>query len=361
MKNITKFLMLAASLSLVPNLTQAASSIGVDFSGDGPGANGWFLSPQDSAGVVPQANWNMINTMGGGDDIAVDRGTSGTLLNATGQATRVRLQYSGNDSWNTSGLTDTPNGKLMKGTLKHDASAGPLLLSFTNLDAGTYDVYVYGNVDGGPVDVDVSIGTATNYWTEPAAYDEGVGFYPASSTDPAARMEGNYVKFTGVSTVNSAITVYAFHRGGGNGVGVAAVQIVTAGTFPPFQGATAMGAQEQVKSATVYTLTEAAFRFVATNNAVDPIPVTYQWYKNGQAMTNATGQQFTFLAGAGDNGAKVYCLASMPEALNPNHLSLTSATGIVTVLPGVNYTNGLKVEVFPGATRQEVEAGNVGP
>ncbi|HYG33600.1 MAG TPA: hypothetical protein VEC99_02370, partial [Clostridia bacterium] len=41
---------------------------------------------------------------------------------------------------------------------------------------------------------------------------------------------------------------------------------------------------------------------------------------------------------------------------------LNSATGTLTIVPGaVMYTNGLKMEVFAGATRAAVEAGNVSP
>jgi hypothetical protein len=128
-----------------------------------------------------------------------------------------------------------------------------------------------------------------------------------------------------------------------------------------FEPPTVIGAATQVQSVTVHNGSEASFSFVATNNANPPVASLYQWYKNNQLVTNVTGSQFTFLAGPGDANAKVYCLATLPAAANPNHLSLTSSTGTVTVLPGVIYTNGLKVEFFPGASRQDVEAGNVGP
>jgi hypothetical protein len=145
-------------------------------------------------------------------------------------------------------------------------------------------------------------------------------------------------------------------HGGGNCTILAA----SLGTPPP--GPTVMGASAQVESVTVYDGSEASFSFVATNNATPPALSSYQWYKNSQLVANVTGTQFTFFAGPSDNGAHVYCVATLPAALNPNNLSpLTSATGTVTVLPGIVYTNGLKVEFFSGATRQNVEAGNVGP
>lgn len=145
-------------------------------------------------------------------------------------------------------------------------------------------------------------------------------------------------------------------HGGGN----CTLMGASLGTPPP--GPTVMGVSTQVQNVTAYNGGEASFSFAATNNATPPAPTLYQWYKNNQPVTNATGAQFTLLAGSGDNGAKVYCVAALSALFNPNNLlPLTSATGTVTVLPGVTYTNGLKVEFFPGASRQDVEAGNVGP
>lgn len=342
-------------------MTVSAASIGVDFSGDGPNVDSWVLAPTDTAGVVAQANWNHVSTRGGGDDVSLARGTSGSLMDQAGNMTRVRLQFFGNDSWYIAGDPTSPNFKMMKGTLKQAGAPGPLVLSFTNLNSGTYDVYVYGNVDAGPVDADTSVGNQTNYWSQPGYFDDSIGFYEAVSPDPGARLEGNYVKFTGVPSVNGGITILTYYRGGGNGVGIAGVQLVTGtGSFPSFEGATAMGVQVQLTNTTVYVGSEASFNFVATNNAPEAVPVTYQWFKNDQLLPGVTGAQYTFLAGPSDNNARIYARATMPPAYNPLNIGVYSATGMVTTLPGIVATNGLKVEYFPGATREAVESGNVG-
>jgi hypothetical protein len=363
MKNIAKLALLTASLLFVSGSTYAAPSIGVRFTGDDPGGVGaWLLAPTDAAGVIEQTNWNQINTLGGGDSVAIDRGISGILQDSAGNYTAVQLQFFGNDAWRIDGPSDTPNDKLMKGTLRqNNTTSAPMTLTFTNLGTGSYDVYVYGNDVNGPADLDVSIGTVTNYWTEPRYFDGF--FYEAASTDPSNRAAGNYVKFTGVSPASGTITVSAFYRAGngGDGVGITGLQLVSSGGFTPFPSPTVMEASTQVQSVTVYNGSEASFSFASTNNAIPAITTSYQWYKNDQTLTNATGNYFTFLANTSDNGAKVYCKATLPPGLNLNNLSVTSATGTVTVLPCLIYTNGLKVEFFSGATRQEVEAGNVGP
>jgi len=156
-------------------------------------------------------------------------------------------------------------------------------------------------------------------------------------------------------TLTIRISSIVLH-GGGN------CTLMGASLGTPPLGPTVMGATTQVQSVAVYSGSEASFSFAATNNATPPPASSYQWYKNSQPVTNATGTQLTFLAGPSDTNAQVYCVATLPAVFNPNNLSpLTSATGTVTVLPGLTYTNGLKVEFFSGATRQDVEAGNVGP
>ncbi|HVV74231.1 MAG TPA: hypothetical protein VHI52_22535, partial [Verrucomicrobiae bacterium] len=90
--------------------------------------------------------------------------------------------------------------------------------------------------------------------------------------------------------------------------------------------------------------------FTATNDAVG-FPTLYQWYKNNQAVTNATSSSYSFLASSGDNGAKVFCQAYLDPLINSNNVpAVYSSTGTVSVVAGIMYTNGLKREVFLGAT-----------
>ena len=154
-----------------------AISIGASFLGDSGVASQdastvepWSLAPSAAAGVVVQSNWNNIYCYGWGD-VAPAPGTvgnSGPLLDSAGNPTAVELQFSADDAWNSDGaFLDTPNDMLMKGTLREGFSIGAsMYLTFTNLAPGSYDVYVYGNVQNGPAELAVSIGGTTNYWEE---------------------------------------------------------------------------------------------------------------------------------------------------------------------------------------------------
>ena len=117
-----------------------------------------------------------------------------------------------------------------------------------------------------------------------------------------------------------------------------------------------LAATTQVQDATATASTEITFSYAATNTAIANGYVgAYQWYKNDQVLTNATGPQLTFLAGPSDNGAKIYCKASAAGS------SLNSATGTVTVVTGVINAGAVKWEYWSGGqNRPNIEAGNVG-
>jgi hypothetical protein len=112
---------------------------------------------------------------------------------------------------------------------------------------------------------------------------------------------------------------------------------------------------------------EASLTFVATNNANPPVVnwpgfVNYQWYKNGSLLAGATSTSHTWLLDGSDAGAQYSCQATVLPPFNVTVSSLTSSTATITLVPGIYYTNGLKVEMFTGATdRTAVEQGNAAP
>jgi len=196
------------------------------------------LAPSDAAGVVVQSNWNNISTTATGD-----RGISSILLEGTGILSAVQLEFIANDATNAGSLVDTPNDKLMMGILKEGYQVGAsMYLTFSHLVPAFYDVYVYGDVNGGPAELSVSVGgTATNYWEEPAAFADlsdpgGTGFILAASNEATNPAAGNYVQFTGVTPVSGTLTITATYDdpsgGGGTELGIAGVQIVSSASFP---------------------------------------------------------------------------------------------------------------------------------
>ena len=139
-------------------------------------------------------------------------------------------------------------------------------------------------------------------------------------------------------------------------------------TFPAVTAPTVVNVTTQVVNSAAYAGSEASFSFVTTNNSNPNIVLpSYQWYKNGVVLPGATGTALTWLATPADNGAQVYCKATIPAPYNTSVSSVTSATGTLTVASSLIVTNGWKTEIFNASGGnnfsyiQAVEAGNTAP
>jgi len=106
-------------------------------------------------------------------------------------------------------------------------------------------------------------------------------------------------------------------------------------------------------SVTNYYGSTATLTWAATNNAWPAtvvVGVNYQWYYNGTAIPGATGTARTWLLDTNDDGAHLYCTATLAAPFDT--ITTNSATAVVGVLRNVvAYTNGAKVEICPGTSR----------
>lgn len=119
----------------------------------------------------------------------------------------------------------------------------------------------------------------------------------------------------------------------------------------------------QLTSVSAYEYTKASFHFAATNDAPDAgtYSMIYSWYKGGQLVSSNMGPNYSFLTTPADNNVGIYAIARVAST-NFSSLTVTSAVVTLTVNPGsLVYTNVLKREFFAGASRADVEIGNVGP
>jgi hypothetical protein len=192
--------------------------IGVNFVGGGSDGPGGTLSSNDVVGVVPQANYN--NLSGG-------TGTGVALRNADGTASAVTTTFSGT-TWFTGTGEGTAENLLFQGYL-HNTNVG-VSVTLNNVPPGNYHVIAY------------SVGFNFN-----AIYDESLQLigsiaYPTfhvraehagqyivapsvfrrmSSTNAAAREQGNYVIFTNVSpNASGAFTLNVLNESPAENTGV---------------------------------------------------------------------------------------------------------------------------------------------
>src|SRR5882724_2576264 len=80
----------------------AATSVGANFIGRDSAAPTGVLAPAESAGVVPQTQWNNVDSGG------TFQGTTAPLVDSAGNFTAVTIIYDASDSWNSDGGVATP-------------------------------------------------------------------------------------------------------------------------------------------------------------------------------------------------------------------------------------------------------------
>lgn len=177
---------------------------------------------------------------------------------------------------------------------------------------------------------------------------DGTTWNKYADINTAATVNGFGTVFPDPLLVGVAVTS---HNNGAIGTAtVSDLSVVVTPTTPNLSIVT------QVQNASTYVGSDAHFRFAATNSAIaNGSAVNYQWYKNDQRITNATGVDFSVFASAADNGAKVYATASLPGAL------LYSATGTVSVAASTEFPGFVKYQVYPNRSRVNLNTGSYGP
>jgi hypothetical protein len=327
-----------ASLSTT-NLT----AIGINFSGDGAGAN--FLVPSDVAGVVPQPNWNNVDNTGGGGAGALS-GITTLLESAQGTPTSVRLLYRGNDAWYR-GSGTTANQRMMRGAFKvaQNYALNPvedLELTFTNLLPGTnYQVYIYGAAPNSTVVCAVTNLGNTYFWQE--GDFTGTFTEAAHATTPTGLTSGNYMHFTNTANANGVIRFDIGWVSGGDisdgyyYYGVEAIQLIAPlGGFSP----TPASIEKQPLASVLYSGRTAVFHVDATTGYP---PISYQWQKfTGGSWVNVTNQ-INKITGATTDTLTIYNV-SAADAL-PYRVVVTDGNSNMATSDG---TSTLSIAPTPG-------------
>ncbi|MDB5327842.1 MAG: regulatory domain of in-like proprotein convertase [Phycisphaerales bacterium] len=161
------------------------------------------LNASDVAGVVPQANFNLVPA-GNGMSFS---GTTGPLIDGGGVVTSVTLSHAANDGGINPVDTSTPDGKLL-GSEDKSVAMTTGTYTFNNVPAGTYTLIAYTQADSAAF-AQISVGMSSYFINDRTTSFMGTPtFVRAQSTDAMNPDSGNYVRFDNVSPAgNGTLTL----------------------------------------------------------------------------------------------------------------------------------------------------------
>jgi hypothetical protein len=186
-------------------------------------SNGTKILSSTTAGLIPQANWNVQST-----------GTTVTSLqDSTGTTTGVSFGYTNSFDGYLSGTGHaTSNETLLSSKVGSSSSTDTVTFTLGNVSAGTYNVVVYTLNNATGHEVITTLGT-TKYYTidqNGSAFTSSHDlFVKASNTNIAGPFDtGNYVEFTGVKLTGTGSIPFTV-VGTTSSADISAVQLQLAG------------------------------------------------------------------------------------------------------------------------------------
>jgi fibronectin-binding autotransporter adhesin len=216
-------------------------SIGINFEGgQNAGTTGaTSLLATDSAGFVPQINWNNLSSTttvvvsnsipGGNANIDATSPVSGSIVDNSGQVVAgATISFLSNNPWAVSGTVPTGgDAKLMNGYLDLNQGGGTTTsVTVSNLPFQHYSVYAYVGSDGnGRVGHGTIGGTSFYFSTNDNPFG---GYVQATATTQAAAVSSTYLLFQNLA--GSSVTYT--QNGDTNNVGLHGLQILEVGNGP---------------------------------------------------------------------------------------------------------------------------------
>ncbi|MBN1845210.1 MAG: immunoglobulin domain-containing protein [Sedimentisphaerales bacterium] len=233
------FLLLSLGAAVVFSVAGSvvrADSIAVDF-GDGSVT---AMAMTETAGVIPQANWNGSGTA-----------TSGTvtgLVNDLGAGTGASVTWTCNNTWRTPITEAAGDARMMKGYIDTNATS-TTTVTVAGIPYRTYDLIVYMDGDNGtdnrvgrfqvvdPADNSVDAGPV--FVLDPASTNFG-GTYiqvPVSSTSDlgTSTPSGNYILFEELTLASFTLEATPGTTGSTKRAAINGIQLIQK-TFPLMAG-----------------------------------------------------------------------------------------------------------------------------
>ena len=218
----------ALTLAIAPLTACGQNSIGINYAGrqwSWGGNTPMNLNFTDSAGVVPQINWNNVGLDGGSPQglPKVTGPNAGAISDNSGAATSVTMTYTLDGEWAVDQTIHTGNQQLLDGFIDNDGSA-PITVTLGNIPFSVYDVYVYvsENANGDLGNVSINGGSPIYFLTDTVGYNYANPLIQATATSAGSAAGGQYALFTDLT--GSSLQVVETAISGKSGV--AGIEIV---------------------------------------------------------------------------------------------------------------------------------------
>src|SRR6267154_703431 len=296
--------------------TPGATAIGINFA-----SGNTNMAASEVAGVVAQNNWNNANGASSSSPLS--------LVNQTGSPSGATVSWTADNTWLSGAVFDQAgNARMMRGYLD-TGNSHPTVVTVSNLNSGTYNIYVYTDGDNG-----TSTRTGTYQLSGPGITPTLIGMTDAPNTNfagtfvQANNSNGNYVLFSSVP-VGSGFTVTAtpgqtsdiYPRAVVNGI-----QIVPVSQAPPDFTLTVNPASQTVNpgASTTYT---------ATITPLNGFSGTVSLAVTG--LPNNASASFSPVNGAGNSILTIATSTSTP--LGSSTLTITGTSGSLSHSSTVNF------------------------
>ncbi len=203
------------------------ASIGMNFTATRFGGGPYPILPSETAGLVPQTNWNNSNPVANGSTADIASPLAGKLVNNTGADSGASIQwFNANAEVNSSGGNTTPNERLYRGTVEGDFFAPPdpqLAVSVSNIPYGQYDVIAYLAGFSFSTTASVQLGAQEFYYIQSSDFTTD-GFIRATATSLGTATLATYAEFDNLTGSSFTITL---NKLDGNRPAIAGLEIVS--------------------------------------------------------------------------------------------------------------------------------------
>jgi hypothetical protein len=208
------------------NSVAHAESIGVNFTATRFGGGPYPILPAETAGLVPQINWNNSNPLGNGSTSDIASPVPSRLVDNAGADSGAQIVwFNGNAEVNSSGGNTTPNERLYRGLVEGSFFTLPspqLTVTVSQIPYAQYDVYAYLAGFSFDATSSVRIGNERYYYIQSSNFTTD-GFIQATATSPQGAPLATYAIFRGLQSSSFNLEII---KETGNRPAIAGLQIV---------------------------------------------------------------------------------------------------------------------------------------